>query len=255
MPTGDTWGVTPAMITALLLVLATGAWSAAMAVMPPGTSGTGTVLVTMSMWTATVTSIAGMLVARSRWAQRLGGVIAAAHGVVATLRPIDVWWMVALGLSAGAAVALAGPWLAGEVRTRPSATGPPPRAVLVPLLLVATPLALGLARGDDVPAAVVGAGALLAAFTFVRALPGALWAVRVVWPALAVALAVPMGGTAPAALSFAASVSVAAMAWHSSVARSVRPLVRRGSVVPVPPELAPRDVLGATGLDDRGRPR
>jgi hypothetical protein len=243
------------MIAALLLVLATASCSLASGVAAPGSTGTGTVLVALSMWTATVAAVAGMLIARSRWARRLSLVICGAHALVAIIRPVDIWWALALGLSAAATVALAGPWLEGEVRTRPAVAGPPPRSVLVPLLLVGTPFALGMARADDLAAAVVGGGALITAFVFVRTLPGALWAVRFIWPALALAMSSAMGDWPATALSMASGLSVAVLAWHPSVARSVRPLVQRGSVVPIPPELAPKDVLGATGVDDRGRPR
>lgn len=243
------------MIAALLLVFATASWSVAIGLAPPGSTGPGTVLIALSLWTATVTSTAGMLVARSRWAQRLGLVVTGAHALMAMLRPVDGWWVVALGLSAATAVALAGPWLEGEMRMRPSAAGPPARSVLVPLLLVGAPFSLGLAGGGDLPATIVGVGALATAFVFIRALPGALWGVRIIWPALALGLAYSMGPWPATLLAAGAGVSVAVLAWHPSVARSIRPLIRRGSVVPIPPELTPKDVLDATGIDDMGRRR
>src|SRR5690606_13229207 len=74
------------------------------------------------------------------------------------------------------------------------------------------------------------------------------------WPLLAVALAVTLGF--PAGIVAAAyGVAIGAIAWHSSVRTSLHPLVESGTRVPIPPELAPKEVLDAADIDDRGRPR
>ena len=75
---------------------------------------------------------------------------------------------------------------------------------------------------------------------------------RVLWPALAIALALPMG-LLSGILSAALGVTVAVLAWDSAVKTAFHPPVESGSSYPIPPELAPKDVLDAAQIDDRGR--
>lgn len=237
------------------LVVSTAAWTVILGRgLTVGVTGASIVLIAVSLWVSAVVSVTGILVARARWARRLGLVTAGGHGIVALLAPVDVWWGVAAVLTAVTAVAIAGPWLDGVVRGRPSASGPPARVVLIALGLLWVPFAIGVAGGDGWPAVTIGLSALAAAYWFIRALPGALLVVRVVWPLLAVALAVPLGF--PAGIVAAAyGVAIGAIAWHSSVRTSLHPLVESGTRVPIPPELAPKEVLDAADIDDRGRPR
>ena len=244
-----------AVVTAAIALLAsTGAWSLTLATGSHGHSDIAIVLMATSLWVATVTSLTGMLVARSRWARRLGLAVTVGHAAIALIVALDPLWWVAAILSVVAAISVAGPWLNGFIRSLPAAAGPPPRAILVPLMLVATPFLIGLADADGVMAAVVGGGALVAAFWFIRTLPLALTVVRVGWPVLAIAGAWFMG--LPAGFVAAAmAVVVSGLGWDSSITRAVVPLIERGSLVPIPPELTPRDVLDAANLDERGRRR
>lgn len=236
------------------LLLTTAAWTVVLATATSVRSELAIVLIALSLWTATVVALAGMLVARARWARRLGLAVTAAQGALALLIPPGAWWGIALILSAITAVSLGGPWLDGIIRGRPSASGPPTRAVLLPLVLIGVPYLLGYSDAAGLEALIVAVTALLTAFWFIRTLPGALAAVRVIWPALTLGLALslgwPVGVTAAAA-----SVAVAALAWHSSVRNAVHPLIETGSRVAIPPELAPREILDAADIDDSGRPR
>lgn len=245
----------PLVVASALLIAATGAWTLVLALDPlPAHGGVAVVLMATSLWTATVSAITGMLVVRGRWARRLALAVTAAHGVVALLPEPDGWWGAAAVLTCGAAIAVGAPWLNGFIRQRPAATGPPDRAVLLPLVLLAAAFAVGAAGGGSVAAAVVGFTALVVAFWFIRALPGALLVVRIGWPLLALVLAVPMGSP-PGWVSAVSGLAVAGLAWHQTVRHSLHPLVEKGSRVPIPPELAPREVLDAADIDDRGRPR
>lgn len=248
-------GVRRAAFAAGALVVSTAAWTVILGRgLTVGVTGASIVLIAVSLWVSAVVSVTGILVARARWARRLGLVTSGGHGIVALLAPVDVWWGVAAVLTAVTAVAIAGPWLDGVVRGRPSASGPPARVVLIALGFLWVPFAIGVAGGDGWPAVSIGLSALAAAYWFIRALPGALLVVRVVWPLLAVALAVPLG--LPAGIVAAAyGVAIGAIAWHSSVRTSLHPLVESGTRVPIPPELAPKEVLDAADIDDRGRPR
>lgn len=236
------------------LLLSTAAWTVVLAASGAGRSDVAVILIALSLWIGTVASLTGMLVARARWARRLGMAVTAAQGAVGLLLPPDLWWGVALALSASTAVSLGGPWLDGIIRGRPSASGPPTRAVLLPLVLVGVPYLLGLADAEGAVPLVVALSALVTAFWFIRTLPGALAAVRILWPGLTLALSVPMGGP-PGVVAAASAVGVGALAWHSSVRRAIHPLVESGSRVAIPPELAPREILDAADIDDSRRPR
>jgi hypothetical protein len=48
---------------------------------------------------------------------------------------------------------------------------------------------------------------------------------------------------------------VLAMAWHPEVKVAFHPPRETGRVFPIPPELAPKEILDAADLDERGRPR
>lgn len=241
-------------LACVLILASTGAWMIVLGQGHAPRSPTAVVLMALSLWIAATASVAGMLVARSRWARRLALGLTGAHGVVALLFPVDRWWGLAAVLTAGTAIVVGGPLLDGQIRPRPPAAGPPTRAVLIPLTLIAVPFALG-AFGGDGWAVVAGAlSSLVAAYWFIRTLPAALAVVRLLWPLTSLALGWPMGR--PVGLVAAvAAVTVAALAWHPTVATAVRPLTGKGSPVPIPPELAPSDVLDAADIDDRGRPR
>lgn len=237
------------------LLLTTAAWTVVLATSTADRSEMGIVLLAVSLWIATVVALTGMLVARARWARRLGLGVTAAQGALALLIAPGAWWGVALILSAVTAVSLGGPWLDGIIRGRPSASGPPTRAVLLPLILIGVPYLLGYSDAAGVEALIVAVAALVTAFWFIRILPGAVAAVRIIWPALALGLAFSMGWWPAGITTAAAAVAVATLAWHSSVRNAVHPLIETGSRVAIPPELAPREILDAADVDDSGRPR
>lgn len=240
-------------VVSVLLLFSTATWTVLLAVQDtlPAVS---VVLIALSLWPATVTSLSGMMLARAHWARRLGMAVTAGHGALALVSVPGPAWGVAVFLSAITAIAIGGPWLDGIVRSRPSAAGPPARVVLIALILLGVPFGVGIAEGDNGPAIAVSLAALLVAYWFIRAMPGALATVRIVWPVAAVVLAFFVGwpaGVVPAGVG----IAVAVFAWHSSVRTSIHPLVEKGSVVRIPPELAPLDVLDAADIDDRGRRR
>jgi membrane glycosyltransferase len=93
----------------------------------------------------------------------------------------------------------------------------------------------------------------LAALWFARVFPGGLVAIRILWPALALGLAFTQW-LAPAMVSLLGGVVIGVLAWHPTVAVAFHPPRERGTVYPIPPELAPREVLDSADLDERGRP-
>ena len=231
-------------------------WAGALAAAPGHLAPASIVLVAVgSMATATV-GMVGITVTGGRWAHRtaLGSLVATL--VLAVVRPVDGWWVAALLCSLLGGVVLLSPTMTRGIRRLPAASGPPLRAMLIPLFLIGFPFVLGLGAWDRPSAgtAVIGAAAPLAALWYARVLPGGLLAVRVGWPALAVGLAFTQW-VVPALVSFAAGVAVAIMAWHSSVRVAFHPPRTLGTAHPIPPELTPREVLDTAELDERGRPR
>ena len=202
---------------------------------------------------ATVATI-GMVVVGGRWAHRLGLSAVAMGAVVAIGRPIDPMWIAATIASAAALLALLSPALTTTIRTLPSASGPPPRAIAPALILLVTPAVLGFVGNEATPWAllVVGLTAPSAAFLYSRVIPGGLLVIRVLWPALALALT-PLLGWVAGGVAAAIAVVVAVTAWGQAVKASYHPPREVGTTFPIPPELAPPEVLDAAQIDEKGR--
>lgn len=201
-------------------------------------------------------SIVGMVAGAARWALRLALVSAAAMVALGLVFPLTPWTVTAMALAGVAAAGLAGTGFDGLIRQRPPADGPPARSVLLGLLLLASPPLCALLAPDG-----LGVSALVAVATmwatmvwYVKAAPGALLAVRFVGP-LVLAVAAVIEGLPAGVIIGLTSVGLAALAWTVEARIAVHPLAEPGTTVPIPPELAPRDVLDAAGIDDRGRRR
>lgn len=208
-------------------------------------------LVGLGMIGAGATATTGLVIMGARWAARLGWAVCAAGAVVAVIRPIDGYWIAALVITTIGAAGLLS--LRGRIRRLPSATGPPDRAVLLPLVLLATPIALGISgAGPSWAVLVVGLGAMVTAYGYTRVVLGGLVATRVLWPVAAIASS-PLLDLPGAIVAVAMALTVATLAWHSSVKVAFHPPRKAGSTFPIPPELAPAEVLDAAGIDDRGR--
>ena len=245
-----------APLLAATTLLAALAWSAALVVDPgPWESAPAFLLAVGLLALATVATV-GMVVVGGRWAHRLGLVTLALTLVPAALREADIAWFIGVTLTVVALVALLSPALTASIRRLPSAGGPPPRAITPAMLLLAVPALLGMIGNDAPPWALltVGLTAPSAALLYSRVLPGGLLTIRLVWPALALALSPVLGSPAGVA-SALAGVAVAVLAWDRSVKTSYHPPREVGTTFPIPPELAPREILDAAEIDEKGRPR
>jgi hypothetical protein len=230
-------------------------WVAALIVDPTPLGSVAASLLSVGLLANSTVSMVGMIASGGRWAHRLGFGVAAVTIAIALLRPLDPVWGVGLAATMVAILALASPTLTRTIRQLPSATGPPPRVVAVPLLTLGAPCLLGLTGAEATTWALllVGLTGPVAAFMYSRVVPGGLLAVRVVWPALALA-ASPLLGPLGAIVSISMAVAVAALAWHPSVKSSYHPPVEKGSAFPIPPELVPGEILDAADIDESGRP-
>lgn len=241
-------------LTALAPLAAALTWTVALTLDPgPFPTTPSVLLICTGMIISATVSIVGLVLTGGRWAHRLGWLVIAVTAVLALARPIDAIWAVSVVISTLAAVALIG--LASQVRKLSSATGPPARAVLLPLTLITVPIVVGLSgTGPAWPSSVIGFGAPIAALLYTRVIFGGLVVTRVVWPGIAVALA-PFLDPVGAAVSLALAAVVAVIAWGAPVKAAYHPPRQLGSTFPIPPELTPGEVLDAARIDDSGKPR
>ena len=239
-----------------LSLLAALVWTGALAADPGPLAPMSVVLIAIGLLAMATVGMIGITVTGGRWAHRLALASLIATALLAVARPIDVWWYAGFASTLLAAVALFTPAMENGLRRLAPAGGPPWRAVLIPLLLIALPFLLGLAAWGRTSLAtgLVGLGAPVAALWYSRVLPGGLLAVRALWPGLALGLAFTQS-VGPAIVCLAAGGAVAVLAWHPSVGVAFHPPREIGTVHPIPPELTPSEVLDAAELDDRGRPR
>jgi hypothetical protein len=198
----------------------------------------------------------GMIVVGGRWAHRLALVSLGFETVLAIVRPVDFVWVVSVALTGMALASLLSAPLRRTIRRLPSASGPPPRAITPPLLLLAAPCVLGLLGNEAEPWAllVVGVSAPGVALLYSRVIPGGLLAIRLFWPVTALALS-PLLGWPAGIASVALAVTVAAFAWGESVRVSYHPPREVGTTFPIPPELTPSEILEAAEIDESGRPK
>lgn len=196
----------------------------------------------------------GMLLVGGRWARRSALAALTATIPLALVREIDPLWVAGVLASATAVAALLTSTLKDGIRKLPAAAGPPERAVLLTLALMAVPLFLGLFSWDgaNVGTLVVGMIAPAAAFWYARVLPGGYYIARYAWPLLALGLAFTQQ-LIPALASAAAAVTVSVIAADGSVRVAFYPPRERGTAYPIPPELTPKEILDAADVDDRGR--
>jgi hypothetical protein len=172
------------------------------------------------------------------------------------VRPADAWTVVTVVLAVPALVLLLAPATTSSwLRQRPRTDGPTPWVVALVLGLLASPTAAGLAAADGLELlhGLFAIAAVGFAWVFARAHVGGLWAARLAYPILGVlaALSSPIAG-AIALTAYVGGVTV--LAWRREALRAVQPLAPpRVPVYPIPPELAPSEVLGAAGYDDAGR--
>lgn len=204
---------------------------------------------------ATVATV-GLIVVRSRWAHRLSLTSILLTFVLAVVREMDFMWWAGVVTSALALMAVLSPGVTNSMRKLPAASGPPPRAIAPALILLAAPAVLGMAGNDASPWAllVVGLSAPNAAFLYSRVVPGGLLAVRLVWPLVALLLTPWLGWVAGVTAALLA-IAVALSAWDSAVKASYHPPRESGTSYRIPPELAPKEVLDAADIDERGRRR
>lgn len=230
-------------------------WTLALLINPGSFESISVLLIGLGIITMALVSVYGIVLSGGRWSRRLGMATVGATLTIAVLRPVDAAWLFGLTSSVVGGAGLYLPGVTDRVRKLPAAAGPPQRAVLLPLVLISVPFFLGVAwAANSAVLLVIGLSAPFAAFVYSRVVFGGLILVRLVWPALAIALA-PLLGLPEALVSVTLGVLVAVLAWHSSVKTAFHPPVRTAISYPIPPELAPKEILDAADVDEKGRSR
>lgn len=250
----ETRGVRRTLLAFLPLV-AVLTWVLALVVDSHPWDSASSLLIGVGLTTLGTVATVGMVVTGGRWAHRLAIGTVAMTLVIALVRPIDVFWWIGLVVTGVSLVALLSPGVTSSIRKLPSATGPQPRAIAPALILLSAPALLGMSGtgGSRWAVLFVGLSAPVFAFMYGRVIAGGLIGIRIGWPVSAVALS-PLLGVPVGVVSAALGVTVAVMAWNPTVKAAYHPPVESGTAFPIPPELAPTEILDAAHLDDTGRP-
>ncbi|MDH5616652.1 MAG: hypothetical protein OEY62_08965 [Acidimicrobiia bacterium] len=242
----------PLLVTALFFG-STLAWCLVL-VLDSGTGTRGRLFAADALVLAAV-AVVGILVAQGRWARRLAIGVTVALPIIGTGLETSPWWWAALLLSGVALAGLLGPTLNQIVRRLPSATGPPAKAVLLVLTLLAAPAVIALLGPVDGLGWTAAALCVVVAGWYAKAAPGALTLVRTV-PIVAL-IGAGLGTYAGAGLIIIVpfAIYVGYLAWSADARLAVHPLIEEGRRVPMLPEMVPGEILDAAGLDPRGRPK
>ncbi|HSF85055.1 MAG TPA: hypothetical protein VLG28_05240 [Acidimicrobiia bacterium] len=232
-------------VAAALIAVSSATAAVHLAVAPDPFAPSSAAVIALGAVLGTIITVVGLVLVRGRWARQLGMVLAGGLiAVAAVADDFDAWAVLTVLLGLASLGVLAGRWLDGWIRGRPSATGPPPQSVLlllgllglVPLVGLASPSGLETAHG------MLGAGGILLAWGFGQAQVWALWAMRLVLPVLVIfaALATPIAG-AVALLAYGAALTW--LSWTEEVRLSVQPLL---DVTPGPRRIRGADENGAS---------
>ena len=240
-------------LTAAALLTSAGLWAAGISTSSAYAVSSGFLLSAALIFSVTVALVA-MVAGASRWGHRLGlGLSGAmiALGAIVPLSPVTVTAMV---LAAVGLVGLNASGVSSMIRQRPAADGPPARAVMLSVAMLTVPILWAVISPTGATAAAIIAvvATWMALIIYARAMPGALLVVRYLLPVTLLGLAF-VDGTVTGVTIGLTAVGLAGLAWTDDARIAVHPLSEPGTIVPIPPELAPRDILDAAGIDDRGR--
>lgn len=201
--------------------------------------------------TTALVSFAGLTLRGSVWAAALMAVSIVAAGLLGAITPVGtptiaLW---ALALVALGALALVAPSL------ERASTGPPPQAVALTVGLLFLPYVLALSdpSGPSTAHWIAATVVVVAAWLYARAWWIGLWSVRIVAP-LAVVGAAAFSPLIGSIVLLATAGVVAALAWTRPVRLAVVEIAPlRSPAYPIPPELAPDEVLEAARIDRTGK--
>lgn len=241
-----------AQVTVATLLASTVAWAAELS-LGDRYAASSAFFLAAALLLATTVGVVAIVAGATRWGHRLGLGLAAAMIVLGAFVPLTLLTVVAMLLAGVAFIGLNASGVASLIRQRPAADGPPPRAVVLSVGLLTSPILWSVLSPDGLSAAaMIAIGVVwVALIAYARAIPGALLVARYLTPIALFTLAA-VDGTLTGVLIGLTATGLTALAWTVDARVAVHPLAEPGTTVPIPPELAPRDILDAAGLDDRG---
>ncbi len=172
---------------------------------------------------AGLTGLVGLVLARAPWGRWTLFASLCVPLTLAATAGSHGWW-IALAVGAIAAVGLLGPWLTLWVRHEPAAEAPGPVVVALMAVAPAATLFVGAAALYALRTAhvVLIAVAVVSSWAYGRGIPGALWGLRIAFPAAGVyAIVSTQGaGTIPLAIAVA-GITIAAWLPHARRATAI----------------------------------
>ncbi len=212
-------------------------------------------LTAIGLVAVTAVTVVAMVLSPGRWVRNSVGAVGGAWASIAAAVPVDPVWIIAFAVG-GAGIALA--WLRplDEWFHQINPHRVPPKAAVLALGLIWMPLLVG---GLGVPDVTPGGWAAAAfgitgGWAYARALPGALWTVRLAFPILGAASVIGLRFPAAAGL-LAVTAFLTHLAWTEEARLAVQPPApRRVKPVSILPEVTPPGLLESAGYDRRGRP-
>ena len=175
-------------VSAACILLGTVLWTARLLFGPSPWGAQSSALLALGLLVATAVNVVALLLAPGRWVRNAIAVAAGAWAAVAIALKVDLVWIAALAtLAAGVGTTWTRPMESWFHEVKPDRV--PKRATILTLGLVWLPAVVGgLGVPDVTPAGwVMAAFGLVGGWAYARALPGSLWAVRLVLLPLGVA--------------------------------------------------------------------
>ncbi len=212
-------------------------------------------LLAVSLLLANAVNLVAMLLSPGRWVRNSIAALAAFWALAAAALSIDPFWVAAmLAHAGGVGTAWARPLDGWFHQAKPDRV--PARATILALGLLWLPGFVAAFAIPDMPSTgwVIAGFGLAGGWAYSRAVPGAIWMIRLLLPFLGAISTV--GLRAPQVLGMLAVIlALTFLAWTTDARRAVmRPVPRRVETITVHPELAPPGLVEAVGYDRTGRP-
>jgi hypothetical protein len=242
---------------ALLLIVGAAAWAWRLAFESGPWPQSAATLIAAEIVLMTTIVVVALVLSPLPWVRNTATVLVAGELALAMALDTSPAWWVAVVTSTIGTILLWRPGLTEAIEQGVRPDRVPARATALAIGLALLPGVVGVLGYDGVTVGgwVLAGAALVLAWAYMRALPIALWTVRLVLAPLSIWAAIGLDPVAGVALVGATLVLVG-LAWTSDARNAVSPLApERGKPVPLLPEMVPGEILESAGFDQRGRPR
>ena len=212
-------------------------------------------LLALGVLVATSVSVVALLLSPGRWVRNAIAATGGAWALTAIALEVDFVWIAALAtLATGVALTRTSGTDSWFRQVKPDRV--PTKATVLAFGLVCWPAVVGgLGIPDVTPAGwVMAAFGLVGGWAYARAIPGALWTIRLVLLPLGIAAAAGLLPL-PTAGMVTTATALTLLAWTGEARRAVSPPpARRVSPLSILPEVTPPGLMESAGYDRRGRP-